>query len=83
MVGRIRAPPTPTLQDIHTLIPRTSEFLLVCMAKEELRLQMKLSSLSFDLRWECFLGYPDRLSEITSVLKSGRGNKREVSEKDT
>ena len=37
----------PNLQDIHTL---------VCMAKEELRLQMKLSLLPVDLRWECFPG---------------------------
>ena len=45
VVGRVMAP--PNLQDIHTL---------VCMAKEELRLQMKLSLLPVDLRWECFPG---------------------------
>lgn len=54
VVGRVMVP--PNLQDIHTLMPGTSELLLVCMAKEELRLQMKLSLLPVDLRWECFPG---------------------------
>ena len=43
VVGRVRA--SPNLQDIHTLMPGTSELLLVCMAKEELRLQVKLMML--------------------------------------